>query len=139
MTATANWGTRTLSTSKAIGVTINYNNDGSERSRRTASADDMRVLAPSVSSTRASFTFDHSASNPYCTTTGGAIRYNIAVSIYKNGSWVTSGYRRPVPHHEAYVRHDLGTWRTVLQRGNSGWQCLTGVCGTDGLGTSGTF
>lgn len=50
-----------------------------------------------------------------------------------------SGYRRPAPSHEAYVQTDNGGWQTVFRLKNNGFQCLTGICGTDSLSYSGAM
>lgn len=139
MTATADWAAESLTTSRDVGETVNYNSDGTVRERRTASMSDMNFTDTDVTSTRASFMIDHSAANPFCESTGGAVRYNIAVSVYRAGIYITHGWRRPVPHHEAYVRHDAEAWHTVLRRTNSGFECLTGVCGTEDLNTVGSW
>lgn len=134
-TVTMNWATRKLTQSRGVGETINYNSNGTERSRKRASASEMVMTNTSVSSTRASFRLNHRASNPYCSS-GQAIRYDVSVSLYKSGSYIISGYRRPVPNHEAYVQSDSGAWRTVFRLPNEGFHCLTGVCGTDSLSYS---
>ncbi|WP_062077381.1 DUF3238 domain-containing protein [Demequina globuliformis] len=134
-TITMNWSTGKLTQSRGIGTTINYNNNGTERSRKRASASEMVMSNTSVSSTRASFRLNHRASNPYCSG-AQAIRYDVSVSLYKSGSYIISGYRRPVPNHEAYVQSDSGAWRTVFRLPNEGFHCLTGVCGTDSLSYS---
>jgi hypothetical protein len=138
MRVTAIWDSRQISSSKQVGATRNYNNNGSLRETKTATDRDMLIMNKSINDRKATFTLDHSATNPFCSNTGGAIRYKITVNLYKSGAWSTSGWRRPVPHHEAYVQKNAGAFKKVFQLKNNGFHCLTGVCGTQGLGFGST-
>lgn len=98
---------------------------------RTASVDET-IHAGSILGDSFNYYYTLSSSNPFCPEMG-AILYSLDFTVNRYGSYQMSGYRRPVPHHEAYVKFDSKAWRTVLRRGNSGFHCLTGICGTEPL------
>ena len=135
--AAMHWPSGGLSAGSLVGATILRSSAGVELSRKTASTNKMYFKDATKSATKASFRFDHSASNPYCSL-GQAICYGVSVSLYKAGSYVVSGYRRQAPHHEAYVQADDGPWKTVLRLTNTDFKCLAAaLCSTQSLGYSG--
>jgi hypothetical protein len=131
MRATAIWGAPSqLSSSKQVGESHLLNRDGSLRDTKRATDEDMHFKQLSLSRTKASFRLDHSATNPFCTHIGGTDRYKVTVALYKNGRWSISGWRRPAPHHEAYIQQGSGSWKTVIKKPSNGILCLTVICGT---------
>ncbi|WP_433330479.1 DUF3238 domain-containing protein [Spirillospora sp. CA-294931] len=122
---------------KSAGKTKLYNEKNKLIRTKTASTADMRIPTRIVSKTKVKFTIDHSATNPHCPTIGGAIKYKIAVTLNRNGSWYVSGWRRPVPNHESYIWQDKKAPRWILRHGNKGFHCLTGVCKNDKINIGG--
>ncbi|NLF05869.1 MAG: hypothetical protein GX593_12825 [Actinomycetales bacterium] len=146
---TANWASKKLTHSKAVGPTKLYNEVGLLYGTKTASSSNIKVNTIAINATLAKFQIDHLAQDPFCPPVGG-VWYKITFSMYKSGQWIASGSRRPVPHHEAYVRHDAKSWYVVLRakREWPSWQvdnpkpnmlCLLGICGNRNITGNGSF
>ncbi len=123
----------TLYLTKNVGATHIYVN-GVLTDTRYATMDNMSFDSPSASSSYAQLVLNHSAGNPFCSL--GAITYHDEVRFYRTSGLVeVTGWRYPVPHHEAYVRLSTsgGTeyWNTMFRRTNSGFDCLLGYCTKD--------
>lgn len=75
----------------------------------------------------------HSVGNPLCSFAGD-IKYNVVVEVWKGGSARISGTRGKAPNHEAYLYPKTEDWgKTIFQRKNSGFYCLSINCGQDTL------
>ncbi|WP_151569281.1 hypothetical protein [Actinomadura rudentiformis] len=127
-----NWKTSKVHTSKKVSATKLYRG-GKLKGTKTATSKNMKFtggkFAGTGSSRKYTVTLKHSATNPFCTRIGGAIDYQVTVTIYRSGKVALSGSRRKVPNHEAYVFHNsLSGKRTfVLKKKNHGFKCLQPV------------
>ncbi|MFI0453978.1 hypothetical protein [Actinomadura sp. 6N118] len=124
-----NWKTSKVHTSKKVSETKLYL--GKKLiSRKTATSKNMKFTGGKFSgkgSSRAyTVTLKHSATNPFCTKIGGAIDYQVKITVYRSGKVVLAGSRRKAPHHESYVFHNsLSGKRTfLLTKKSHGLKCL---------------
>lgn len=138
-TVTVHWPSQNISASNAVGVTKNYNNNGTLRGTKTASTSKMYLTIISKNSTTARFVIDDAIANPFCTHLTQAIRYQADITVTKAGTYALTGYRRKAPHHEAYIRADSGAWKTVLRLPNEGFEYLSPTFPTQSLNYSGTY
>lgn len=113
-----------------------------------ADMDQMLFTEAYAASGYAQARFNHRASNPHCKifdiNYGGSIQYNVMFRIYRSGTIEMVGWRKPVPHHEVYVRWNRSNgsefWAPLVRRGNSGFHCLLdGACATDNYNLSASY
>lgn len=143
MFANLNWDNPPISrlmTFKNVGVSVTREN-GVIVDSSYAEMDQMLIVDAAANSTYGEFRMDHSAANPHCKlwdwNYGGAIEYDVQFRMYRSGTVEAVGWRKPVPHHELYVRWNRtdGTsfWQSMMQRGNSGFHCLVDLCPIDSI------
>lgn len=140
MTVGISWPSKKGYTAKSVGYTKRYSKSGKLKSRKKASTKNMKFSKISVTSSKATFTLDHSATNPYCAKTGGAIRYKVKVTLWRSGKYSLSGYRRKAPEHEAFIRYNSigGKSYWVMRKKNVNFKCLVAaLCKTETLKISG--
>ncbi|MFI0422320.1 DUF3238 domain-containing protein [Spongiactinospora sp. 9N601] len=134
------WTRREYELLRQVMPTRIYNKRGKYLGSETASTKNMKFVDLKVSTTKASFEIKHWAQNPYCNV--GGIKYNLKVTLYRDGRFSVSGARRKAPHHEAYLRHDYFTNPAlfVILKWNKGFHCLAAFpCRKEKLKASGRW
>lgn len=95
--------------------------------KKTASAESMKLVRGAMSSSFVSFRISANVTNPLCwdLLTNG-IFYDFAFYVHRDGTYVVDGTLLRVPNHELYSRNNVNSsWRTIFQTTNQGFECLT--------------
>ncbi|WP_143121743.1 hypothetical protein [Saccharopolyspora antimicrobica] len=127
------WTRREVRQIKYTGDTRVYSNDGVLQESRNAGTDGMNIYWVPAETTdfQAVIRAEHSVGNPFCT--AGAITYDWQGVVYRDGVYTLEGSRYPVPNHGLYVATGLTGWRIGAELLNSGYECITGICGWDNI------
>ena len=122
-----------------VGSTKVYHGSTLEH-ERTASVNGIKMGSTAVGASYAQVQINHEVTNPFCAV--GAIDWDAVFRIWRSGTIEVVGNRYPVPNHEIYGRwNNTGQefWRQLGRYSNSGFHCLTGVCGTSPINSSTTY
>ncbi|GAA2639344.1 hypothetical protein SMC26_40975 [Actinomadura fulvescens] len=130
------WKKKKVTVDKDVGTTKVLNRKGKVVAKKRASMKRMKfdIKKKNIGRGVVSFGLDHSATIPFCPKTGGAIRYEVGVAVWKNGKYLLTGWRRKAPNHEAFIRQSGKKPKFLLKRKNHGFICLhAGLCKTEFL------
>lgn len=122
-------GTPTTTIAKRIGETHLYNSNYQEIWKGTASSSGITMTKHSDTTTnKAHFTVYHDVGIPYRDMLSPNITYTYTATIYGDGSYsIYLGHDR-APSHELYMNR-AGTWKTIHQHANEGFENLWPTAG----------
>lgn len=128
-----NWPTRTIDTTKAVGATHRLKANGFSKATKTASSKGIKFHTPMMSATHGKISIVHAVGNPLCVI-AGAIRYNVIVEAWKNGSARIMGTRGKVPNREAYLYPKTeANGVKIFTRSSKTFICLSVNCGDESM------
>lgn len=144
-TTTFNWASKKMSHSKSVGSTKRYKKvKGSWKleAEKKASSNGITQTQKQMSASTGRLYLKVAVKNPFCSYLALPIYAELTLQVKRSGSYsIISGTRRPVPHHEAYIKRDSDSWTTVLRKTNKGFDCLARLnfCGYDSLVKDGKY
>ena len=128
-----NWASQSITTSKNIGATDRLKAYGYSAKTKTASSKGIEFYYPYINSVYGRIEIGHAVGNPLCGF-AGAIRYNVVVEAWRDGSARIAGKRGKVPNHEAYLYPTSGEWgKKIFTRKHASFICLSVNCGDESL------
>lgn len=143
--AVLNWADKKVTVTKSVGSTTRQkkvNGKWEHNATKTASASGITLKKKAMSASTARLYMKVKVKNPFCKLVVLPIYAELTIEIKRSGSYVIiSGTRRPVPHHEAYLKWTSTSWKRILARKSQGFHCLgiVSTCSYDGLTGSGTY